>query len=104
TTVSTSLGTISYACASSVIPMNIVIARTAIATSVAAALRLSGGLNAGTPFETASTPVSAVHPFEKAVSSTNKGSSVVPGGSGCAGGGTGWIVPVKYRTAPTAII
>ena len=63
-------------------PRNMAIAITAIATSVCAALRLSGGRNAGTPFDTASTPVSAVQPFENAVSSTNSGSAVVPGGSG----------------------
>ena len=40
-------------------------------TSVAAAFLLSGGRNAGTPFETASTPVIAVQPFENAVRSTN---------------------------------
>ena len=44
---------------------------TPIATSVEAALRLSGGRNAGTPFDTASTPVIAVQPFENAVSSAN---------------------------------
>ena len=42
-----------------------------MATSVAAALRLSGGRNAGTPFDTASTPVMAVQPFENAVRSAN---------------------------------
>ena len=47
--------------------MNIRIESTPMATSVAAALRLSGGRNAGTPFDTASTPVMAVHPFENAV-------------------------------------
>src|SRR5438093_13319713 len=36
---------------------------TAIATSVADAFFDSGGRNAGTPFDTASTPVMAVHPF-----------------------------------------
>ena len=46
-----------------------------MATSVAAAFRLSGGRNAGTPFETASTPVIAVQPFENAVSSANVVSS-----------------------------
>ena len=51
--------------------MNIVIDSTAMATSVCAAFLLSGGRNAGTPFETASTPVIAVQPFENAVSSTN---------------------------------
>ena len=44
---------------------------TAIISIVAAAFFDSGGLNAGTPFETASTPVIAVQPFENAVSSRN---------------------------------
>ena len=52
--------------------MNIVIASTAIVTSVDAAFRLSGGRNAGTPFETASTPVIAVQPLENAVSSSER--------------------------------
>ena len=43
-------------------PANIVVASTPIATSVPAALRLLGSLNAGTPLEIASTPVSAVQP------------------------------------------
>ena len=42
--------------------------RTAMIIMVAAAFRASGGLNAGTPFETASTPVIAVQPFENALS------------------------------------
>ena len=52
-------------------PTNIVIASTAIVTSVCAAFFASGGRNAGTPFDTASTPVIAVQPFENAVSSRN---------------------------------
>ena len=51
--------------------MNIVIDSTAIISIVAAAFLASGALNAGTPFETASTPVIAVQPFEKAVSKRN---------------------------------
>ena len=51
--------------------MNIVIDSTAIISIVAAAFFASGGLNAGTPFDTASTPVIAVQPFEKAVSNRN---------------------------------
>ena len=47
-------------------PTNIVIESTAMITMVAAAFRASGGLNAGTPLETASTPVIAVHPLENA--------------------------------------
>jgi hypothetical protein len=87
-----------------VIPTNIAIDMTAIATSVCAALRLSGGRKAGTPFETASTPVSAVQPFENAVSSTKSGSIVLPVASGCSGGATSESVPKKYRYAPTASI
>ena len=65
--------------------------------------RLSGGLNAGTPFETASTPVMAVQPFENAVSSRKVVSSPacpVPSG---ARGGTGTMPPVAARHAPTAM-
>ena len=40
-------------------------------TSVAAAFFASGGLNAGTPLETASTPVIAVQPLANARSTRN---------------------------------
>src|SRR5438132_11764724 len=83
--------------------MNIVIASTAIVTSVAAAFLLSGRRNAGTPFEAASTPVMAVQPFEKAVSSMNVVSTPVPVGIAPAAV-TGASVPVAYRHAPTASI
>ena len=43
----------------------------AIQPMVIDALRDSGGLKAGTPFEIASTPVSAVQPEEKARSTRN---------------------------------
>jgi hypothetical protein len=49
-----------------VIPVNIAIDSATIMSIVAAAFLDSGGLNAGTPFETASTPVIAVHPFANA--------------------------------------
>jgi hypothetical protein len=52
-------------------PTNIVIDNTIISSIVDAAFLASGGRNAGTPFDTASTPVIAVHPFEKAVSRRN---------------------------------
>jgi hypothetical protein len=52
-------------------PTNMTIAIAAIATSVADAFFASGGRNAGTPFDTASTPVIAVHPLANAVSSSN---------------------------------
>ena len=66
---SAAVGTTPYACASTVMPTNMQIAITAIATSVADAFFASGGRKAGTPFDTASTPVIAVQPFAKAVSS-----------------------------------
>ena len=50
------------AIASAVMPANIVIESAPMITSVVAALRLFGSSKAGTPFETASTPVSAVQP------------------------------------------
>src|SRR5438270_3381669 len=81
-----------YAWARNVIPRNIAIASTAIATSVEDAFLASGGRNAGTPFETASTPVIAVHPFAKAVSRRNVVSGTVPalGGSGASIGTIEW--------------
>src|SRR5262245_58762041 len=91
-----------YACDKSVMPRNIVIASTAIMSIVAAAFLASGGLKAGTPFETASTPVIAVQPFEKAVSRRNsvKGSYVEATGA-TAGSGDTW--PANTRQIPTAI-
>ena len=65
------LGITRYACARNVMPRNIVIARIAIVTSVAAAFLDSGGRNAGTPSHTASTPVIAVQPLANAVRSKN---------------------------------
>ena len=53
-------------------PRNIVIDNTAIMSIVAAAFLGSGGLKAGTPFDTASTPVIAVQPLAKAVSRRNQ--------------------------------
>ena len=48
--------------------------------STTRALCASGGLNAGTPSETASTPVSAVHPEENARSSSRSPMPSSPGG------------------------
>ena len=56
--------------------MNIVDASAAMTTSVDAAFLLSGFRKAGTPFETASTPVIAVQPFANAVRIANRPSSV----------------------------
>ena len=76
-------------------------ASTAITTSVAAAFLLSGFRKAGTPFDTASTPVIAVHPFANAVRIANRPSD--PTGSAFAAAwSSGTIVPVAQRHAPTA--
>jgi len=64
----------------------------AIATSVADAFFASGGRNAGTPFDTASTPVIAVQPFANAVSRRNVVSGWCPA-SGGSGTLTGTIEP-----------
>src|ERR1700759_707787 len=83
-------------------PRNIVIDSTAIISIVAAASFDSGGLNAGTPFDTASTPVIAVQPFENAVSNKNSvnGCAVT-----CVGAiaTTGCTEPVSAWIAPTTI-
>ena len=86
-------------------PMNIVIASTAMVTSVDAAFLLSGGRNAGTPFETASTPVIAVQPLENAVRSANVVSSarVLAGGAAArrrdGASVAGEIPPARRRRA-----
>jgi hypothetical protein len=53
-------------------PVNMVMASTAIRPSVRVAVCASGALKAGTPSETASTPVMAVQPLANADSSTNR--------------------------------
>src|SRR3979409_2079649 len=83
-------------------PRNIVSASTAISSIVAAAFFDSGGLNAGTPFDTASTPVMAVQPFENAVSSRKRVNGCVVNCIGAAVG-TGVTDPVSACHAPTAI-
>src|SRR6266566_6895863 len=79
---STGFGTTLYAWASTVMPTNITIASVAIATSVADAFFASGGRNAGTPFDTASTPVIAVQPLANAVRSRKIVSLDVPAPAG----------------------
>ena len=56
----------------------------AMIASVIEALRASGLRNDGTPLETASTPESATAPDEKARSSINNPSALVPVASSCA--------------------
>src|SRR5205085_5951518 len=53
------------------------------ATSVAAAFRPFGGLKALTPFEIASTPVSADAPEAKARRTTKRPAAPAPAASGC---------------------
>src|SRR6185369_431909 len=81
--------------------MNIVTAIAAMSMSVAAAFRDSGGLNAGTPSEIASTPVIAVQPFAKAVRNANVlNDAAVPNpADGSTGGGWG-VSPVASRQSP----
>ena len=68
-------------------PTNIVISRATIQVSMVRALRHSTGLNAGTALETASTPVIAVAPEEKARSTSRAFTASVVGSRG---GGSGW--------------
>src|SRR5437899_5540605 len=96
---SAAFGTTLYAWASTVIPTNITIASVAIVTSVADAFFDSGGRNAGTPFDTASTPVIAVQPLANAVSSRNVVNGCCPAFAG-SGASTGTMPPVRYRNSP----
>ena len=86
-------------------PTNMVTAIAAIIVSVAAAFFDSGGLKAGTPSEMASTPVMAVQPLAKAVSTANVVS--VPASnvaSGSTGGGTGgWPELTRHSPHPIRV-
>jgi hypothetical protein len=77
--------------------------RKAMITSVVAAFFASGGLNAGTPFETASTPVMAVHPFANARRMRNVLRVATPLGVADPAADTGMAPPVRTRKAPTAM-
>src|SRR6266487_794055 len=84
-------------------PRNIVIDSTAIISIVAAAFFGSGGLKAGTPFDTASTPVIAVQPLENAVKRRNSDRLLpVAVGTGTLDA-SGWMPPANVRQTPTAI-
>src|SRR5512140_304136 len=99
---SAAVGITLYTPARNAIPVNIAIDSRAIHTSVAAAFRASGGRNAGTPSDTASTPVIAVQPFANAVSNRYIVNGFVPayGGSGAL---TGTAEPDRYRATPSAM-
>jgi hypothetical protein len=75
----------------------------AMITSVMAAFFASGGLNAGTPLDTASTPVIAVQPFANA-RRTRKVPTVplAAGKASRSSGAAGCPPTVKYRQAPKA--
>src|SRR4051794_17672267 len=83
-------------------PTNIQMAISAITTSVADAFFDSGGRNAGTPFDTASTPVMAVQPLAKAVNSRNVVSFDEPASAG-SGTWTCVTCPVTYWYRPARI-
>ena len=84
--------------------MNMLIASTAMVTRVDAAFLLSGGRKAGTPFDTASTPVIAVHPFENAVRMANVASASTWLAGSTDGSGTAWRSPDRNRQLPTPSI
>ena len=68
--------------------------------SVMAAFFASGGLNAGTPSEIASMPVSAVHPLANARRTRKTISGPVSGGTSGRPGATGRLCPVRTRRTP----
>ena len=72
--------------------------------SVACAWRVTGGLNAPTPLETASTPVMAVQPLAKA-RSRSQAVTAWPAWPRCGGATTAWGCPLlaTTRQRPTAI-
>src|SRR5919198_5121999 len=81
---------------------NIEIATTAMMASVSAALRDCGRRNAGTPFEIASTPVSAVEPEAKARRTMNRATGpalLATSAIGVTGAAAGQ--PPTHRTRPT---
>src|SRR6185503_1103038 len=82
-------------------PRNIDVAINAINASVR--LASTGALNAGTPSETASTPVIAVQPFENAVSNTNTVIAPVPSVGRGSTGSTGTTCPVIICERPVTI-
>ena len=79
-----------------------------IATSVSAAFRPLGRRNAPTPFEIASTPVSAADPDAKACRMTSTPTTAVPAASGFGTSACGhapsrhWPTPVPIMTNMTA--
>jgi hypothetical protein len=82
------------------VPRNSTATSPAITVSVVRALRHSGARNAGTPLDTASTPVMALQPSAKARIRSNRPSVSAPGMSGVAGVAVG-ASPRSVRSSPT---
>src|SRR5216117_3210385 len=83
-------------------PRNMTARMVAMVTIVWAALRDSGGLNAGMPLEMASVPVMTADPTANARSSRNRENASV--GAGIWRGGGAWKLTVKYRNRPSPIM
>ena len=79
-------------------PMNSVTRITPSQASTMRAFFASGGLNAGTPSDTASTPVRAVHPWANARRRKNVVTACAPAGTRSGGGGSSQ--PKSQRTYP----
>ena len=96
--------------ASAVTPANMVMEMAPMTAIVVAAFCGLGLRKAGTPLEIASTPVSAVHPWEKARSTSitrasparfvSPGSAAMPYWADSATGAS----PTRYRKSPVAIM
>ena len=76
-------------------PRNITPTRAPITVSVVRALRASGGLKAGTPFETASTPVIALQPSANARMRSRRPSD--------SAGTTTGVTPLTCGGAPRSV-
>ena len=86
-------------------PRNMVMAMVPMMARVSAAFLACGRRKAGTPFEMASTPVSAVEPEEKARRMTNSPMGPATLASSAAGAiGSADGQPPRHRKSPTPII
>ena len=81
-------------------PMNSTMRMTPSQTSTVRALRDSGGSKAGTPSDTASTPVSAVQPEAKARRMRKREAACRPSAATSGRGGTPISQPNAQRAKP----
>src|SRR6185503_17431380 len=95
-----SLGRAPVCTASHETPTNRAIAIAPMIASVVAALRAFGGRKAPTPFEIASTPVSAAAPEANARRTTTRLTAPMPAGTGSGTTARGHV-PVAHVPAPT---